>query len=209
MIDTNALPERSRSRIREANEERILAAALPLFAQYGFRGTTVDQIAHASGLSKANMLYYFRRKQDIYLAVLTQILHIWLEPLEQLQADGDPEEQLRSYIDLKIQASEQAPDASRVYASEILNGAPVLKEYLAGPLKDLVQAKCAVIQQWVDEGRLRPIAPLHLLFAIWSTTQHYADFKTQVDILSDDSASLFPNAREALHMMLVDSVLPH
>lgn len=207
MITPNTPLERNRSRIREANEEHILAAALPLFAQYGFRGTTVDQIAQASGLSKANMLYYFRRKQDIYLAVLTQILHIWLEPLEQLQADGDPAEQLRSYIDLKIQASEQEPDASRVYASEILSGAPLLKEYLAGPLKELVQAKCAVIQQWIDQGQLRPIAPLHLLFAIWSTTQHYADFKTQVDILNDDPSTLYPSAREALHMMLVDSVL--
>lgn len=196
-----------RSRIREANEQRILDAALPLFAKYGFRGTTVDQLAQASGLSKPNMLYYFRRKQDIYLAVLEQILHMWLEPLETLDVNGDPSEQLRKYIDLKIAASEKSPDASRVYASEIQNGAPVLRDYLTGPLFELVHSKCEVIQQWIDDGRIRNVSPMHLLFAIWSTTQHYADFKTQVDILSDNSAELFPDARKTLHVLLVDSLI--
>lgn len=208
MTDSDNTAARQRSRIREANEQKILAAALPLFAQYGFRGTTVDQIAQASGLSKANMLYYFRRKQDIYLAVLSGILAVWLEPLQQLQADGDPEEQLCAYIDSKLLASEQSPDASRVYASEILNGAPILREHLSGPLKELVKVKCAVIQQWINQGRLRPIEPLHLLFAVWSTTQHYADFKTQVDILNDKPDQLFGDARASLHLMLVKSLLP-
>lgn len=200
--------EKKSSRIREANEQRILAAALPLFAQYGFRGTTVDQIAQAAGMSKPNMLYYFRRKQDIYLTVLEQILHIWLEPLEHLDVDGDPAEQLRAYIDFKLAASQNSPHASRVYASEILNGAPILNDYLAGPLNDLVLHKCAVIQHWIDEGRLRAIAPLHLLFAIWSTTQHYADFSAQVNKLSDDPDKLFPDAQKTLHTLLVDSLIP-
>jgi len=200
--------EKKNSRIREANEQRILAAALPLFAQYGFRGTTVDQIAQAAGMSKPNMLYYFRRKQDIYLTVLEQILHIWLEPLEQLNVDGDPAEQLRSYIDFKLQASLQSPHASRVYASEILNGAPTLNEYLAGPLNDLVQRKCVVIQHWIDSGQLRAIAPLHLLFAIWSTTQHYADFSAQVNKLTDEPDKLFSDAQKTLHTLLVDSLIP-
>ncbi len=207
MSDSN-FSGQNRSRIREANEQRILTAALPLFAQYGFRGTTVDQLAQASGLSKANMLYYFRRKQDIYLAVLEQILHVWLEPLSELKAEGDPGEQLSNYLDLKIRASQESPNASKIYASEILNGAPILREYLQGPLKEIVTQKCAVIQEWIDEGRLRPIAPLHLLFAIWSTTQHYADFKTQVDILSDDPDNLFPDVRKTLHLLLIDNLLP-
>ena len=171
---------RKRTRIQVANEERILDAALEIFSTYGFRGATVDQIAALAGMTKPNLLYYFRRKTDIYLAVLNRTHEMWLQPLEALSADGDPAEEIAAYIDRKLEMSRDNPKASRLFAMEVLQGAPILGEVLAGRLKNLVDDKAAVIRRWVAEGRLAAIDPYHLIFMIWATTQHYADFEVQI-----------------------------
>ena len=131
-------------------------------------------------MTKPNLLYYFRRKEDIYLAVLNRTHEMWLEPLERLDADGDPATEITAYIDRKLEMARDNPTASRLFAMEILQGAPVLGETLRGRLKTLVDEKAAIIQGWIDAGRLAPVDPRHLIFMIWATTQHYADFETQI-----------------------------
>lgn len=171
---------RKRTRIRAENEQRILDAALEVFSSYGFRGATVDQIAEVSGLTKPNLLYYFRRKDDIYLAVLHRTLDGWLQPLETLGASDDPAAEIRAYIARKLQMSRDNPKASRLFAMEIVQGAPVIGDFLSGRLKQLVDDKAAVIRRWIACGRLRPVDPHHFIFMIWAATQHYADFDAQV-----------------------------
>ena len=139
-----------KTRIQTQNEEIILAAALEVFSAYGFRGSTVDQIARTCGLSKPNLLYYFRRKEDIYVAVLEHTLQDWLEPLRAVDADGDPIEEISRYIRAKMDMSRENPEASRLFANEILHGAPAIGQFLKGPLKDLVDEKAGVIQGWID-----------------------------------------------------------
>lgn len=168
------------TRIQEINRRIILEAALDVFSTYGFRGSTIDQIAEKAGMSKPNLLYYFKRKQDIYVSVLEETLEEWLRPLHELKPEGDPVEELRRYITRKIEMSAKRPEASRLFANEILHGAPAIKGFLTTSLKKLVDEKAAVIRQWVSEGRLAPIDPYHLIFMIWATTQHYADFDVQV-----------------------------
>lgn len=174
---------KKRTRIQAEKEEAILDAALEVFSTYGFRGATIDQIAGLAGMTKPNLLYYFRRKQDIYLAVLRRTLDMWLKPLEALRADGDPTGEIQAYIDRKLEMSRDNPTASRLYALEILQGAPVLGEVLGGQLRLLVDQKAAVIRRWVAEGRLAAVDPYHLIFMVWATTQHYADFETQIAAL--------------------------
>lgn len=176
----SSMEKQQPTRIQQANREMILAAALPVFSAHGFRAATVDGIAAAAGMSKPNLLYYFRRKEDIYAAVLERTLEIWLDPLERLDAAGDPEAELARYITVKLQMSADAPDASRLFANEILHGAPVIGEFLGGRLKRLVRDKAAIVEGWMADGRLAPMDPVHLIFMIWAITQHYADFAVQV-----------------------------
>ena len=171
---------RQPTRIQTANRQIILDAALEVFAIHGFRGSTVDQIASRADMSKPNLLYYFRRKQDIYRAVLEHTLGDWLAPLSAIDPAGDPIEQLRRYITLKLEMSAQKPAASRLFANEILAGAPVIGDFLKTRLRDLVREKAGVIRGWVDEGRIAPVDPTHLIFLIWAVSQHYADFDVQV-----------------------------
>jgi TetR/AcrR family transcriptional regulator len=169
-----------KTRIQAVNEVRILDAAQEVFAEHGFRGATIDEIATRAKMSKPNLLYYFKNKRVLYRTVLDRTLVIWLEPLRELDAANDPESEIRNYITRKLEASRRHPNASRVFASEIQQGAPVLMDYLRGDLRELVKSKVLVIEQWIAEGKLAPIDPIQLLFMIWATTQHYADFAVQV-----------------------------
>ena len=180
---------RKRTRIQVANEERILDAALETFATYGFRGATVDQIAEVAGMTKPNLLYYFRRKRDIYLAVLNRTHEMWLQPLEAMTYDGEPAREIADYIDRKLEMARDNPKESRLFAMEIIQGAPVLSDVLSGRLKSLVDEKAAIIRRWVAEGRLAPVDPYHLIFMVWATTQHYADFEVQIRSILGERAA--------------------
>lgn len=171
------------TRIQTEKRGIILDAALGVFAENGFRGATLDQIAKVSGLSKPNILYYFPNKEAIYNTLMSQLLETWLEPLKRLEANGDPEAQIMSYIKEKLEFSRDYPRESRLFANEILNGAPRMLPELSGPLKDLVDIKTKVIKGWMDSGQINQMDPYHLIFAIWATTQHYADFAVQVRVV--------------------------
>jgi TetR/AcrR family transcriptional regulator len=169
--------ERKPTRI---NRGIIIDAALEVFSAYGFRGTTIDQIAQKAGMSKPNLLYYFPKKEDIYVTVLEQTLEEWLDPFGAIDPDGDPIEELRKYITLKLELSARKPEASRFFANEILHGAPMIETFLRTHLRTMVNTKAAVLKRWTSEGRLAAVDPYHLIFVIWATTQHYADFDVQI-----------------------------
>jgi TetR/AcrR family transcriptional regulator len=195
-----------KTRIQSRNEELILDAALEVFSSYGFRGSTVDQIAAKSGLSKPNLLYYFRRKEDIYLAVLERTLAAWLQPLQSLDPAADPIEELARYVTAKLDMTFKKPEASRLFANEILHGAPHIGSFLRGPLKTLVADKAAVIRRWVGEGRLAPVDPVHFIFSIWAVTQHYADFAVQVEAVAGELRR--ESVRKAVHDILLRGLRP-
>jgi TetR/AcrR family transcriptional regulator len=168
------------TRIQREKREAILDAALEVFSTHGFRGATIDQIAEAAGMSKPNLLYYYRSKEDIHRTLLHRLLDTWLAPLREMDESGDPVKELRGYIRRKIEMARDFPRESRLFANEMLQGAPRILEMLTGELKPLVDEKAEVLRQWMRAGKLTQVDPYHLIFAIWSTTQHYADFDVQV-----------------------------
>jgi len=199
-----------KTRIQLRNEERILDAAQEVFATYGYHGATIDEVADRAGISKPNLHYYFKRKRDLYLAVLRRTLEIWLVPLRELDRTGDPAEEIGNYIAQKVQLSRRFPAASRVFANEIVQGAPFLKRYLQTNLRDVVERKAAVIQHWIDEGKLAPIDPYHLIFLIWAATQHYADFIPQIKAVMNVSRlnqAHFRKVEQSLSRIILHGVL--
>ncbi|MEZ5797403.1 MAG: TetR family transcriptional regulator C-terminal domain-containing protein [Paracoccaceae bacterium] len=172
-----------RSRIQTRNREVILDAALEVFSAHGFRGATLDQIAEVAGLSKPNLLYYFPSKEAIHRSLLTTLLDTWLDPLRTMDADGDPVAEILAYVQRKLLMSRDFPRESRLFAGEIIQGAPRLAEVIEGELRPLVAEKAQVLRRWMDEGRIARLDPVHLIFSIWSLTQHYADFDAQVRLV--------------------------
>lgn len=173
-------PAPQMTRIQLRNRERILQGALDAFSTHGRPGATIDQIARAAGLSKPNVLYYFASKDEIHKALLTALLDMWLAPLQRLDPAGEPLDEVLAYVAAKMAMSRNYPRESRLFAHEILQGAPHLTEILGGGLRGIVGRAVAVLEGWMAEGRLARVDPHHLIFSIWSMTQHYADFETQV-----------------------------
>jgi TetR/AcrR family transcriptional regulator len=174
---TSARPQ---TRIQQKNHEVILDAALDVFSQHGFRGATLDQIADGAELSKPNLLYYFASKEAIHQALLGQLLDTWLDPLRDLDPEGDPIAEILAYVRRKLELARDFPRESRLFANEILQGAPRIIDEITGDLKTLVDQKAAILTAWMDQGRIARLPPVHLIFSIWSLTQHYADFDVQV-----------------------------
>lgn len=177
---TSNVKRRPQTRIQNEKRDAILEAALDIFSRYGYRGSTIDQIATAAGMSKPNLLYYFRRKEDIHNALMQRLLDTWLQPLRELDDVGDPISELRGYIRRKLEMARDLPRESRLFANEVLQGAPHSLGMLRKQLKPLVEEKVAVIRAWIKKGRIANVDPYHLIFSIWATTQHYADFDVQV-----------------------------
>ncbi len=204
-------PPKQATRIQRKNRQAILEAALQVFSTYGYRGSTIDRIAERAGLSKPNLLYYFPSKEAIYVAVLEDTLEEWLRPLRDLDPAGDPIDEIGRYVAAKLEMSRTRPEASRLFANEILHGAPAIGEFLAGPLRDLVDEKAAVISAWIAEKRLRKIDPRHLIMMIWAVTQHYADFDAQVQaVLGADAAprQRYESAEATVMSVLLDGLRP-
>ncbi|GAA6174150.1 TetR family transcriptional regulator C-terminal domain-containing protein [Sulfitobacter pacificus] len=193
--------EKKPSRIQQRNRRVILDAALDVFSRHGYRGATLDQIAAQAGLSKPNILYYFDGKESIHVTLLNQLMKNWLDPLVKMDPTGDPVEEIMGYVHRKLDMTQEFPRESRLFAGEILQGAPRMRPELETNLKPLFDEKCALIQNWIDQGRLPPLDPRHLIFSIWSSTQHYADFEAQVSLLLGEGDAPFAGAAAHLDTM--------
>ncbi|MAA73069.1 MAG: TetR family transcriptional regulator [Bermanella sp.] len=169
-----------KSKIRERNSLQILKAAEDEFVLHGYKGTSMQSIADRAGLPKANIHYYFKNKANLYQVVLEDIISNWNEVLDDMTPDSDPTEVLTRFIRSKMQMSYTNPNGSKIFAMEIIQGAPHIKQYISKDMRVWVKEKTSVIQSWIDQGKMAAIDPTHLIFTIWATTQHYADFNTQV-----------------------------
>lgn len=199
-----------RTRIQEEKEEQILEAALDVFSRNGFRGSTIDQIAEAANMSKPNLLYYFRTKEMIHRELIDRLLSTWLAPLHAIDRDGEPLHEIRGYIRRKLEMARDYPRESRLFANEILQGAPRIQNELED-LKVLVDETAEIIRGWSRAGRIAKCDPHHLIFSIWATTQHYADFDVQVRaVLGPDRSGegRFDDAARFLDQLFLNGLRP-
>jgi TetR/AcrR family transcriptional regulator len=203
---SGALRAPARGRLRQPRgdsaREALLGAAERVFARAGFNGATTAAIAEAAGVPKSNLHYHFGSKHELYHEVLARTLHDWLVPMDSLVAEAEPRVALAAYIRAKMAMSAERPDASRVFANELLHGAPVLGELMRTELRAMVKKKAQVIEGWIEAGRMAPVDATHLFFTIWAATQTYADFDVQVRaVLGRARLSGRDHARAADHVV--------
>jgi TetR/AcrR family transcriptional regulator len=167
-------------KIRDRNLTNIINAAEEEFVQNGFRGASIQNIADRAGIPKANVHYYFKSKDNLYVTVLDNIINLWNDVLGEITVDDDPAEVLDRFIRKKVELSYTHPRASKLYAMEMIQGAPHLKGYIRTEMRQFVRRKAQIIEQWIEQGRMDKVDPMHLIFLIWSSTQHYADFDVKI-----------------------------
>lgn len=208
MSDSNAArSSKPAGRIRKQNQTLIIRAAEVEFAEKGFSGASIQAIASRAGLPKANIHYYFKHKEGLYLAVLNHIIEKWDETLDQLTPADDPAVVLPAYIRRKLVFSREDGLASRIFATEIIGGAQYLKNYFSDEYAAWFSGRVAVFRAWIEQGKMDSVlAPEHLLFMIWSTTQHYADFAVQIaaalDKAEPDEADFKAAEQTLVHVIL-------
>ncbi|HDM8040023.1 TPA: TetR family transcriptional regulator C-terminal domain-containing protein [Vibrio fluvialis] len=191
--------------IRRRNQELILQAAADEFVKHGYKGTSVQAIADRVNLPKANILYYFKSKTGLYKALLQDILTLWNEGFSESAIDSSPQAVLRNYIVGKMRYSRTHPQESKIFAQEIIQGAPVIHDEIQFPVVNWAAGKASVINAWVEQGLIRPVDPLHLLFLIWGATQFYADFDTEIQLIK--GAPMSEEEFEQAQQFLVDMIL--
>ena len=172
---------------RARNESVILEAAERIFARHGYRGASVQAIAEAAGLPKSNVLYYVGSKRELYVSLLERMMARWNAMLDDIDEDDDPGEVLESFIRSKMRLTRQHPQGSRLFAAEVLQGAPFLQSYLHGELREWVRSRARIFERWAEKGLMDPVDPVWLIFLIWSATQHYADFEAQILGITDQA----------------------
>lgn len=201
----------AKSRIAETNTEKILDAALSVFARFGLQGARLDQIAAQAEMSKPNLLYYFPSKTALYKAVLKRTLDVWLEALQGFDPEADPATAIKGFIETKLAYSRDRPEASRLFAIEIIQGGAMLKDAIKGDLAGMLEAKARTIRGWIAQGKLAPVDPYHLIFNIWATTQHYADFGSQIEVLTGRTLAeprFHETAQNTMQQIFLNGILP-
>lgn len=129
----------------------------------------------------------------------------------EVREDFAPLAAIKEYIRLKLEVSRDYPQASRLFCMEMLAGAPLLMDELTGDLKALIDEKSALIAGWVKSGKLAPIDPQHLIFMIWASTQHYADFAPQVEAVTGATLRdevFFNQTVENVQRIIIEGIRP-
>ena len=204
-------PASKKAIIREKNTRAIISAAEKVFAEKGFAGGTIREIARLARLPKANVLYYFPNKEALYGRVLADILTEWIADAAIFETSSDPEVVFRAYIRRKIEHSYTRPYASKVWAMEIIGRGHVFDDELKSSFLKWNKRKVSQIRKWIREGKLAPINPQYLMFAIWATTQHYADFEHQIRAVNRGkplSQRQREDAMESVIQLFLEGVLP-
>ena len=194
------ITQTKQTRIQREKRLLIQNAALEVFSEFGLRGATLDKIAQTCGLTKPNILYYYASKDEIYTEVLKSLLKEWIRPLKDISEQGDHLTEILQYVQKKLIMSKTRKQESKLFATEILHGAPLTQNILAGSLKEAVDEKVKLFDKWISEEKIAPVDPYHLIFSIWSMTQHYADFDIQVHSLLNhkNHATIFKDAEHFL-----------
>ena len=196
---------------RAGLEDSILRAAEAEFAEKGYEGATTSAIAARAGLPKANLHYYVSTKEALYRRVVEGVLEAWLDAARGFDDGATAIDALARYIEGKMDLARDRPLGSRIFAREVMRGAPVIQDFLDTTLADWVAARSAIVERWIAEGQLRPLDPKVLFFMIWATTQHYADFAHQIAALNggeplDDAG--FAAAKRQVVATLLGGIAP-
>ncbi|KZN14039.1 TetR/AcrR family transcriptional regulator [Marinomonas sp. TW1] len=169
---------------REEVFVKILDAAEVEFGLKGYNGASLQHIAERAGLPKPNIIYYFQSKANLYKQVLDQTLMGWNDLFDRATVENDPAEVIDSFIRVKLKNSFDKPVASRLFAMEVVSGANHIGDYLKEELRPWFVSRVELLEAWMNAGKMRQTDAASLIFMIWATTQHYADFEAQVLALS-------------------------
>ncbi|MBU5617780.1 TetR/AcrR family transcriptional regulator [Psychrobacter sp. TAE2020] len=198
LVAAEATVHRSQHDIRAHNQAIILSAAEEEFVLQSYRGATMQGIADRAGLPKANIHYYFKNKRNLYKVVLRSIIEEWNTGLVTMTVDSDPKTVIEKFVRTKLHQAFAHPNRHKLFAVEVIGGAPHLHDFMSTTMKEWALDKAQVMTTWHEQGKIGIADPLQLLILIWATTQRYAEFETEIiGLLQKDAYDREDEARAA------------
>jgi TetR/AcrR family transcriptional regulator len=197
---TRANPRQNRERVMAA----IRAAAMAEFSENGLKGTSTQAIAERAGLTKPQLHYYIKGKEELYEELLMSAISDWKGIFD--AGSTDPGKVLGDYIRSKINQAFDKPEVSRIFTREVLDGGKNLEKFWPDSRQN-TREKVAAINGWIARGLMRPVDAHTLITTIWAMTQFYADSALQVQQLRQPGQPGWLPEREALVEELTTFVL--
>lgn len=167
---------------REEVGDRIRAAAISEFASNGLLGASTQRIADRAGITKTRLHYYISSKEELYQDALEHVTGAWVDLFDVISTTESPRAFIASYIDQKLRFCLDHPDMVRLFAKEVMRGAPMLLDRFKRS-RDTMQRAAALINGWADAGLIRRVDPVLLQFHIWAMTEHYALRQSEVQFM--------------------------
>ena len=147
-------------------EERILDAAMRIFAELGYEGARVDEIAKQAQANKAAIYYHIGGKEEVYAKILERTFTTFAQRVsESVQEAATPEEQLRAYIRGMAQNIREQPHMPTIMMREMAAGAQHLPEAMLKELSKLIGLLTNILRDGEEQGVFVPVTPLliHLM----------------------------------------------
>jgi len=172
-------------------EQEIFQAALSLFAQfahYGYRKTTVEDVAVKVGMTKSNIYFYVKNKRDLYEKSVSHALEKWRRTIEkELEAAGNAKEKfvIASTRAIEYLEGHRELRALLIKDPDIFTLSPSEDRFYEVNHRAMQMLK-SVIQQGIDEGTFYPVDVDHVSEFLFSV---YIMFLIKTYVKSDGSSS--------------------
>jgi len=167
--------EQSKSTIRGARSgdkrERILGAAIQVFAEKGFFQAKISEIASVARVADGTIYLYFDNKDDLLIQVFEEIMVRFIDGLkEALEGSDEPADRIRRVIAHHLSMVEAHPDIAAVIAVELRQSPKFMKEYKNPKFAQYMRSIAAIIEEGTRNGTFRkdvdPIIAARALFGM-------------------------------------------
>jgi len=198
---------------RATAQERILLAAEQIFAQKGYSGTRVSDIAKKAEVNVALINYYFASKEKLYHGVLDRLFSKWGEHVRELAwNDSDPGQMLSAYIYKHLEFKYNNMNMLRIFYWESLSDGGIYQEYIHRYWEKDALEKRDILKQWKRQGLLNPNLNENVILAlIWgmmdrlllSKVNHLKLFMGVNDSCSIDTEDMLHSMATAIKEMAI------
>ncbi len=156
-VMSSAPPTNHGRRKRRLRKEEIVAEATRLFAERGYEGASMGDLAERVGLRKASLFHHFPSKDVLYTIVLEQLLdQVKAAILTAATSDGSFEERLDALTDALTTTLGAQPHAAKLLIREAMDAGPVMRDRLAKTINDVLSASLEFAKAGQREGAFNP-----------------------------------------------------
>jgi TetR/AcrR family transcriptional regulator len=150
----------------------VLRTAEEIFANVGYAGARMEDVAAKVGIRRASLVYYFRDKPALYAAVLDDLFADLLERYEAaLSGPGSPRERFLRCLDVWAERVEQRPALLRISLWEIAGAGGVEPVPLASRVRPIVELLAAAVRSGQRDGLIQPdVDPVEFVMSVAGTT---------------------------------------